>query len=253
MTVEEAFLVLVAVIAGVLLFLGLAEVLEGDPRASLRARRRGARRPGARRPPRGTRAPAEIEAVPDVQAAPRPPPSDPAGDPEAAMIEEEFTRLTGEAVRLATDDARAAGALEAAEALLGSLPEAMRPAERRARWARRLWRGYTRLGLRRWRAGNFEAAAAALFGALAPGIDARRRRLVHDLLGRALEDMAGQSLELIPQLLGEGDRRAAREQAERLLSNIHRARAEGVSPEDLAVAAARARQLREHLEQAPVP
>ena len=93
----------------------------------------------------------------------------------------------------------------------------------------------------------------ALFQALAvPGLDERRRRVAHDLLVRTLEDLAGQSLELIPQLLGEGDRAAALEQAQRLLLHIRRARDEGVSPEDLAVAASRARQLLEHIEQAPV-
>jgi precorrin-6B methylase 2 len=64
--------------------------------------------------------------------------------------------------------------------------------------------------------------------------------------------MAGQSLELIPQLLGDGDRAAALERARRLLTQIRRARDEGVSPENLAVAASRARQLLEHIEQAPV-
>ena len=40
MTVEEALLALVAAVALVLLFLGLADALEGDPRAWLRGRRR---------------------------------------------------------------------------------------------------------------------------------------------------------------------------------------------------------------------
>jgi hypothetical protein len=94
----------------------------------------------------------------------------------------------------------------------------------------------------------------ALFRSLAiSGIAERRRRLGRDLLVRTLEDMAGQTLELIPQLLGDGDRAAALEQAQRLLAHIHRARGEGISAEDLAVAASRARQLVDHIEQAPVP
>jgi hypothetical protein len=93
----------------------------------------------------------------------------------------------------------------------------------------------------------------ALFPALAaPSIGDRRRRLVGDLLVRTLEDMAGQSLELIPQLLGDGERAAALEQAQRLLGHIRRARGHGISAEDLAVAASRARQLLEHIEQASV-
>jgi hypothetical protein len=72
------------------------------------------------------------------------------------------------------------------------------------------------------------------------------------LVVRTLEDMAGQSLELIPQLLGDGDRAAALGRAQRLLTRIRRARDEGVSAEELAVAASRARQLLEHIEHAPV-
>ena len=40
MTVEEALLAAVGAIALILLFLGLADALEGDPRAWLRGRRR---------------------------------------------------------------------------------------------------------------------------------------------------------------------------------------------------------------------
>src|SRR6266478_1295028 len=59
-TVEEALLALLAGVAIVLLFLGLADALEGDVRARLRARRRAlARRPplprGAPEPPRAER------------------------------------------------------------------------------------------------------------------------------------------------------------------------------------------------------
>jgi hypothetical protein len=127
------------------------------------------------------------------------------------------------------------------------------PREQRRRVTGRLWRGHTRLGLRRWRAGTFETAVESLFQALGVrGIDERRRRLARDLLVRTLEDMAGESLELIPQLLGEGDRAIALGQAQRLLEHIRRTREEGVSAEDLAVAASRARRLLEHIEHAPV-
>lgn len=69
---------------------------------------------------------------------------------------------------------------------------------------------------------------------------------------RTLEDMAGQRLELIPQLLGDGDRAAALEQARSLATHVARAREDGIAPEDLAVAAARARQLLENVEHDPV-
>jgi hypothetical protein len=64
--------------------------------------------------------------------------------------------------------------------------------------------------------------------------------------------MAAQRLDLIPQLLGDGDRAAALEQAQRLTTHVQRAREEGVTAESLAVAAARARQLLEHIEHTPV-
>jgi hypothetical protein len=151
------------------------------------------------------------------------------------------------------DEAPLERSLEVTRVLLeASVAEAL-PREQRRRVSGRLWRGHTRLGLRRWRAGSFEPAVESLFGALGVrGTDERRRRLARDLLVRTLEDMAGQSLEVIPQLLGEPDRAAALGRAQRLLDHIRRTREEGVSAEDLAVAASRARQLLEHIEQAPV-
>lgn len=145
------------------------------------------------------------------------------------------------------------GSLQVTRVMLeASVAEAL-PREQRQRVSGRLWRGHTRLGLRRWRAGTFEPAVESLFRALGVrGIDERRRRLARDLLVRTLEDMAGQSLELIPQLLGDHERAVALDQAQRLLDHIRRTREEGVSAEDLAVAASRARQLLEHIGQAPV-
>jgi hypothetical protein len=327
MTVEEVLLAVVGAIALVLLFLGLAEVLEADPLVRLRARRRLMRRrrlrpggeaggPRSRRPPLarrpGTTADPAVDGPPPARAEPTPPEGlvASAGEPSTASrgapsldtaardwregvatlirrrefgearrlidpalasgaagrdtvgfllegcsiaIGRDLRRLRRGLPRGGGDDAPLAGAMETARALLDSRPAAGLPPTLRLRVARRLWRGHTRLGLRRWRAGEFDAAVATLFQALSvPGIDDRRRRLARDLLVRTLEDMAGQSLELIPQLLGDGDRAAALGRAQRLLTQIHRARDEGVSGEELAVAASRARQLLEHIEHAPV-
>lgn len=319
MTVEEALLAVVGAIALVLLFLGLSEVLEGDPLARLRARRRLMRRrrlrpggeagaPGSPRPPLARRPGTTAVAPTDGPLPPRAeatrgepstawggaPPRDPAAedwrdgvatlirrrelgearrliDPALASgavgleavgfllevcstaIARDLWRLRRGLPRGGGDHAPLAGSMETARVLLDSRPAAALPPPVRLRIGRRLWRGHTRLGLRRWRAGEFDAAVETLFQALSvPGIDDRRRRLARDLLVRTLEDMAGQSLELIPQLLGDGDRAAALGRAHRLLTQIRRARDEGVSAEDLAVAASRARQLLEHIEQAPV-
>lgn len=349
MTVEEAFLALVAGVAIVLLFLGLADALEGDARARFRARRRAlARRMparprpgveppqaprsvGARRPTRATmprQEPTPVAArggVPDAEVldAPAAPgaqaqvpglanvaeasasdrPFEPAAAPlhveseapewrdraaalmrgrewtearrvveealaEGAMKPEvaeylldvcsfacarELWRLRRAQRRGTGEEGALQGALTMTRLLLDSPPAADLRDEARGRAGRRLWRGYARLGLRRWRAGGFDLAVDAFFGALAvPGLDERRRVLARDLLVRTLEDMAGQRLELIPQLVGEGDRAAALEQARSLAAHVRRAREDGVAPEDLAVAAARARQLLEHVEHNPV-
>jgi hypothetical protein len=301
-TVEEALLALIAAVAIGLLFVGLAEALEGDARARLRARRRRlgrraptrprpeagparpprpalARRPAA--PPRPVEAPAgvaDLEEVPEwreraaalmrgrewvearrvVEAAVAT--GDMSPDRAGFLLEvcstataRELWRLRRALRRGAGDEAPLGGALETARVLLDCAPASGLPAEVRGRVGRRLWRGHTRLGLRRWRAGDFDPAVGALFEALSvPGLDDRRRALARDLLVRTLEDMAGQRLELIPQPLGDGDRAAALEQARRLLAHVRRAREEGIAAEDLAVAAARARQLLEHIEQTPV-
>jgi len=297
MTVEEALLAVIGAIALVLLFLGLVDALEGDPRRRLRrlrAARRGPARavpaPSLRRPPASARsargpgpaAPAReasrdeattewrdrvaalIRGREPVEARRLLEPMlahDGAGlDTAAFLLEVSSTAVARELWRLRRalrrgggDEAPLGGSLEVVRLLLEAPVAEGLPSDLRRRARRRLWRGQTRLGLRRWRAGSFDAAVEALFQAIGvQGIDERRRRLVRDLLVRTLEDMAGQSLELIPQLLGDGDRDAALEQAQRLLAHIRRAREEGVSGEDLAVAGSRARQLLDHIEQAPV-
>ena len=311
MTVEEALLAVVGLIAVVLLFLGLTQALEGDPRARLRARRRRLSRRGPARPTararsaatRGPRPPApRPEESPVVTMAEMA--SEAQGEPaeasraedlawrervaghirrrelgeargliDSALASREMTvgsagvlleagstaiardlwRLRRAARRASGDEAPLGALMEATRAILESEPASGLAAEPRQQAGRRLWRGHTRLGLRRWRAGDFEAAVETLFGALSvPELGERRRRLGRDLLVRTLEDAAGQSLELIPELRGDGDRAAAVERAQRVLEHIRRARAEGVPAEDLAVAASRARQLLEHIEQTSV-
>lgn len=303
MTVEEALLAVVGFVAVVLLFLGLADALEGDPRARLRRGRRRA----ARHEPRRSAAPSRpgptarsdrsesAPALPAVEAEATPSPPRREVGPEwrervAALIrgretEEARTLLDSALARAEVapatagflldvastavardlwrlrrgvrrgggDEAPLGGSLMIARLLLDAPVAQALPDDRRRRVSGRLWRGHTRLGLRRWRTGSFEAGIESLFQALdLPGIDERRRRLARDLLVRTLEDMAGESLEVIPQLLGDGERAAARERAERLLGYIHRTREDGALPEHVAVAASRARQLLDHIEQAPV-
>jgi hypothetical protein len=311
MTVEEALFAVVGAVALILLFLGLADALEGDPRAWLRGRRRRSARPNprpglasgsrgtlARRsaPPtperarRETAAPVPAEAEARALGEARATVTTEWRDQAAALIRgrecaearqllepaldrgevdretarflvdvcstavaRDLWRLRRALRRGGGGEAPLEGSLQVTRMLLEASVSETLPREQRRRVSGRLWRGHTRLGLRRWRAGTFEPAVESLFRALGvPGIDERRRRLARDLLVRTLEDMAGQSLELIPQLLGDRDRAVALGQAQRLLEHIRRTREEGVSAEDLAVAASRARQLLEHIEQAPV-
>jgi hypothetical protein len=317
MTVEEALLTVVGAVALVLLFLGLADALEGDPRAWLRGRRRRLSRPEGPRPglAPAPRTPLARRASPASPAAPEPKPSrqaavtaepaeavSPAPEAARAIVSEEWRarvaalirgreceearqlldpalerdevdretagflldvcstavardlwRLRRAVRRGGGDEAPLASSLQVTGVVLEASVAQDLPREQRRRVTGRLWRGHTRLGLRRWRAGTFETAVESLFQALAVrGIDERRRRLARDLLVRTLEDMAGESLEVIPQLLGEADRAIALGQAQRLLEHIRRTRDEGVSAEELAVAASRARQLLEHIEQTPV-
>jgi hypothetical protein len=317
MTVEEALLAVVGAVALVLLFLGLADALEGDPRAWLRGRRRRLSRPERPRPglAPAPRTPLARRASPASPAAPEPKPSrqaavtaepaeavSPAPEAARAIVSEEWRarvaalirgreceearqlldpalerdevdretagflldvcstavardlwRLRRAVRRGGGDEAPLASSLQVTGVVLEASVAQDLPREQRRRVTGRLWRGHTRLGLRRWRAGTFETAVESLFQALAVrGIDERRRRLARDLLVRTLEDMAGESLEVIPRLLGEADRAIALGQAQRLLEHIRRTRDEGVSAEELAVAASRARQLLEHIEQTPV-
>jgi hypothetical protein len=319
MTVEEALLAVVGAVALVLLFLGLADALEGDPRVWLRGRRRrrsrsdrprpglthAPRTPLARRATPASSASSALEPQPSGRAAVTTAPAEPENPvPEAARatVTEEWRaqvaalirgRACGEARQLLDpalergevdretagfvldvcstavardlwrlrravrrgggDEAPLMSSLEVTRVVLEAPVAQDLPREQRRRVTGRLWRGHTRLGLRRWRAGTFETAVDSLFQALGVrGIDERRGRLARDLLVRTLEDMAGESLEVIPQLLGDGDRAVALGQAQRLLDHIRRTRDEGVSAEDLAVAASRARQLMEHIEHTPV-
>ena len=97
----------------------------------------------------------------------------------------------------------------------------------------------TRNGLREWFANPRIPLESVRLGYVANPADRRHE-------GRTLEDAAGESLELIPQLRGDGNRAAAVEQAQRLLEHIRRAREGGIPAEDLAVATSRARRLLEH-------
>jgi len=170
----------------------------------------------------------------------------------SAALFEEIERLTRPAIRGIADETQAVVALETAQAMLAGLGDGTLPAQRTA-ILRRLWRGYAKLGLRRLKSGNFDAAVEALFHALGMReIDARRQRQVRDALVRTLEGIAEADAETIPGLLAEGERAPATERVQRLILHIQRAREEGISREELDAATNKARQLVERIDQAQV-
>jgi hypothetical protein len=166
----------------------------------------------------------------------------------STALSEEIERLTRPAIRGFADETQAVVALETAQAMMAGLGDGTLPAQPTP-IVRRLWRGYAKLGLRRLKSGNFEAALEALFHALGMReIDARRQRQVRDALVRTLESIAEADVKAIPRLLAEGERAPAVERVQRLILHIQRAREEGIARQELDAASNKARQLVERID-----
>jgi hypothetical protein len=166
-----------------------------------------------------------------------------------ATFRREIDQLTAAAIR-GGDESRAVTGLGQAEALLGTMPEgAIGPAHRAAA-AQRIWRGHSKLGFRRLRLGQLDAAADTLFHALAMReIGRRRQRQVRDALVRTLEGLGDQRAAAVSDLLAEGKQPAAAEEIARLEGRVRRAREQGVSDEELEVASSKLEQLRRRLDE----
>ncbi|MBI4591704.1 MAG: hypothetical protein HY725_22990 [Candidatus Rokubacteria bacterium] len=164
----------------------------------------------------------------------------------------EIGQLTASAIRTLEDEREreALTFLQRAEGILGSLPpEAIAP-KRREEVNRRLWWGYTKLGLRRVEAGEYEGAIEPLFHALKIGeIGPERQQETRETLGRALEAVVETRAASITQLAKEGKRSAAVQEAERLKSLIRESLELGLSEQELSPALSRARKAIELLEQ----
>jgi hypothetical protein len=165
-----------------------------------------------------------------------------------AELRREIDRLTAAAIRGGHDDGHAVGGLDRAEALLGALPDGAIGAAHRAAVAQRIWRGRSKLGFRRLRLGQLDAAADTLFHALAMrGIGRRRQRQVRDALVRTLEGLGDQRVTQVASLVAAGQHPVAADEVTRLERRIERARDEGVSDEELQVASAKVARLRQQL------
>lgn len=158
----------------------------------------------------------------------------------------EIGQLTAQAIRSMQDarETEALGALERAEELLGTIHDEVLPPKRREEVDRRLWWGYKKLGRRRAQAGEYEAAAEALFHALRfAGVGTDREADTRAALVRALEGLVDKRALLIRELAESGDREAALVQSDKLWSRLRGALADGLAEEDLAVAFAKAQRV----------
>jgi len=141
-------------------------------------------------------------------------------------------------------------ALQRAEGLLSTLPEGSVVPGRFAEVLHRLWRGYTTLGLRQVKAGEFENALEPLFHALWIGRpDPESQQETRVALIRALEAVVERRSGLIDQLLKAGEREAAVAEGEWLLSLAHQAMETGLSNEEIAPALTKTRRALERVRQ----
>jgi hypothetical protein len=148
----------------------------------------------------------------------------------------EIGQLTAQAIRSVQDgkDGEALETLERAERLAAALPDGAVTDERREEFERRLWWGYTKVGLRRCEVRDFDGAVEPLFRALhLGGIDPDRAGETRAALVRALEGAVEARWAAIEQF-GVTDRGALRSELEKLSAALHGAAARGLSEEDLA-------------------
>jgi hypothetical protein len=154
----------------------------------------------------------------------------------SAAFSGEVGQLSAEAMRsIDTDEEEALGALERAENLLAMIPGEALTAPRRQELERRLWWGYTKLGMRRAEAGAFEAALEPLFRALAfPEVGAERQHQARGTLVRALESLAETRAEAIARRAKGGDVQGAGLEAEKLWAFLRSSIERGLAEADLA-------------------
>jgi len=155
-------------------------------------------------------------------------------EPYWKAVTGEVTRLTGQA--LESDDLDAAiRTLQSAEAVVRDLPESASASPRIPELRRRLWWGYTKLGVERLEGDDEGAALEPLYHALrlAEG-DADRATETRHSLAQGLEAMAARASDAIAERLRAGDHAAAEAAGEILCRAIDRGLAEGVSQEELA-------------------
>ncbi len=169
----------------------------------------------------------------------------------SATFTGEIGQLTASAIRTLEDEREreALSFLQRAEGILSAMPpDAMTP-KRREDANRRLWWGYTKLGMRRVEAGEYEDALEPLFHALKMGeIDPERQQETREALVRAVEGLTDARGAEISRLAKDGNRSAATAAAERLKALMRESLERGLSQQELSLALTKARRVMEALE-----
>jgi hypothetical protein len=171
----------------------------------------------------------------------------------AAVSSAEVGQLTAQAIRAVQEgkDTEALDALEHAERLAASLPAGGVADERREELDRRLWWGYTKVGLRRVETRKFEGALEPLFRAFElGGTDGERIEETRSALVRALDGLVDLKRPLI-QNLSAADPRAAHAEVEKLWAVLRNATERGMTQDDLGEAFGKIMHLSQTLTQTP--
>lgn len=169
----------------------------------------------------------------------------------SATFTGEIGQLTASAIRTLEDEREreAVSFLQRAEGILSTMPPDAMPAKRREDANRRLWWGYTKLGMRRVEAGEYEEAVEPLFHALKIGdIGPERQQETREALVRALEGVTDARGATITRLAKDGNRSAAVAEAERLKTLMRESLERGMSQQELSLALTKAKRVMEALE-----
>ncbi len=164
----------------------------------------------------------------------------------------EIGQLSASAIR-ALEEERVGEALtflQRAEGILTSVPPEALTSKRRDEVNRRLWWGYSKLGMRRVEAGEHEDAIESLFHALRIGeTSPERQQETREAIVRALLGVAEGRAAIINQLVKDGKRSAAMEEGERLKAVIRESLELGLTQQELSPVIAKARRALESIDQ----
>ncbi len=168
----------------------------------------------------------------------------------AATFGGEVGQLTAEAIRRLQEgrEEEALATLDRAETVLATIPDDGLPSRRRQELERRLWWGFTRLGIARVDSGRLQEAVEPLMRALAfPAVGPERQEETRAPLARALHGLVEAQAAAAERRLRERDLEGARRLGEQLRALLAAATERGLARERLAAAFERTDALLERL------